>query len=498
MVFAIDPDTGETLWTYEGQQIANLTVSIGGGKVFLAERAGSEQRVQDALAERRRLIASGTYIETAPMKQADPYTPSDVRLAVALDARSGEKLWERPIDFTGCCGDAMGSAYRDDVLLFFGCVGNHDAWRFRENQLVFRRIVALSASAGEVLWSRPLNYRTRPVVVDDRIIIEPRACDLRTGEILMRVDPITGKQVPWEFLRPGHTCAATSASASALFYRSHSTAIYDMARDAGVAIFGGIRPGCWINMIPAGGLVLVPEASVGCTCSFPLRCSYALAHKPTRAQPWTVFISHTELDERGRVVPQPFDKPVKRLAINIGAPADMKDDDGALWLAYPNPKTVYSGNHFSNYGLKFDLHEKVLDDEGMGFFCRDFKGVTIDGTDRPWLFTSGCLGLLRCEIPLLDGSEDDKPRLYTVRLGFRALATDKPGQRAFDIKLQGRTVSAVFDVTRTAAGTDEALFREFKDIAVDDVLVIELVPKTQTPTEAQAPLVSCLEMIRQG
>ena len=41
------------------------------------------------------------------------------------------------------------------------------------------------------------------------------ACDLRTGAILTRPDPVTGKQVPWEFLRPGHTCAITSASASA-------------------------------------------------------------------------------------------------------------------------------------------------------------------------------------------------------------------------------------------------------------------------------------------
>jgi hypothetical protein len=35
------------------------------------------------------------------------------------------------------------------------------------------------------------------------------------------------------------------------------------------------RSGCWINMIQAGGLVLVPEASSGCTCGFPLQTSLA-------------------------------------------------------------------------------------------------------------------------------------------------------------------------------------------------------------------------------
>ena len=495
MVFAQDSEAGKVLWTYEGRQIASLTLSVGDEKVFLAESLTTGAEHEQALSERRHLIADGTYVETEAMKQADPYTPSDVRRVVALNAKTGEKLWDRVVDLTGCCGDAMGSAYQDDVLLFFGCVGNHDAWRFRENQLAFRRIVALSASTGEVLWSRPMNYRTRPVVIENRIIIEPRACDVRTGEILTRTDPITGRKVPWEFLRPGHTCAVTSASANTLFYRSHSTAIYDLERDAGVALFGGIRPGCWINMIPAGGLVLVPEASVGCTCSFPLRCSYALARKPERAQPWTVFIGHTELDERGRVVPQRLGKPVRHLAINFGAPADMKDGEGTLWLAYPNPRTVYSANHFSNYGLKFDLRETIA--EGMGYVCGDFKGVSIPGTDRAWLFTSGCQGLRRCEIPLLGESGDQEQGLYTVRLGFRTLGMDLRGASAFQIKLQGRLVFASSDLVRTDSRADEAVFCEFKNVTVDGDLIVELIPQTDTPTAAQTPLLSCIELLRQ-
>ena len=36
------------------------------------------------------------------------------------------------------------------------------------------------------------------------------------------------------------------------------------------------RPGCWINMIPAGGLLLIPEFSSGCTCSHAIQTSLAL------------------------------------------------------------------------------------------------------------------------------------------------------------------------------------------------------------------------------
>jgi len=495
MVFALDADTGAIRWTHPGRRIANPTMSLGGGKVFFAESAVTEEMTSQALQERRELIGKGLYEETASMKNAAQYTPTDVRLVVALDAAGGRKLWEKAVDFTGCCGDAMGCAYQDDVLLFFGCVGNHDAWRFQEDRLTFRRIVALSASTGEILWSRPVNYRTRPVVIGDTIIIEPRACDLRTGKIQTRIDPITGKQVPWEFLRPGHTCAITSAAPNALFYRSSCAAFYDLARDAGVALFGGIRPGCWINMIPANGLVLVPEASVGCTCSYPLRGSFALVNKPLRAQPWTVFINHTETRQRGQVVPSPYDKPVRHLAINFGAPADMKDENGTLWLAYPNPPTVYEKNHYANYGIKFDLNETVLKD--MDYFCRDFKGVSIEGTKSPWLFTSGCVGFLRGEIPVRDPEAGSAPALYTVRLGFRTDAKDPAGRRVCAIKLQGRTVSSDFDIAQASGGTGRAVILEFKDIRIERNLLLEFVPKAESPDQTQAPLINFVEILQQ-
>ena len=147
----------------------------------------------------------------------------------------------------------------------------------------WRRITALAAQTGEMVWSRPLNYRTRPVIVGDKIILEPQACYLHTGDIVMRDHPVTGQAVPWEFLRPGHTCGITAASADGLFYRSACTAFYDLARDNGVTIFGGYRPGCAISVIPACGLLLSPEASAGCTCSYPIRCTWVDETKTSAA-----------------------------------------------------------------------------------------------------------------------------------------------------------------------------------------------------------------------
>ncbi len=533
-IFAVDTETGELLWVYEGDRIANITVVLGDGKIFFADSTITERQKKRALRNKRKLIRTGIYKEREGvleelreekrklaeyLRQNEPfdkrqltylissleselfkeevnegsltYDDADVRVVIALDAVSGKEIWTKPVDLTGCCGDKMGAAYADSMLLFFGNHGNHDAWRFKAGGLKWRRITALSAENGDVLWSRPLNYRTRPVIVRDTIILEPRACELRTGETIMRTHPITGNQVPWEFLRPGHTCGVTAASAHGLFYRSGCTAFYDVEEDRGVTIFGGYRPGCAITVIPASGLLLSPEAAAGCTCSYPIRCSFALKRKANRSYPWTVYVTPGEMS------------PAKHFAINLGAMADMKDDEGTMWFGYPNPKTSPGfHHHYPNYGVKFDLRDKVLPEdpasrEPMGYFCRDFKGVHIAGTDKPWLFTSGCQGMLRCEIPLIDDTAGQKPGTYTVRLGFKALSQDRAGRRIFDINLQGHAALKDFDIVATAGEPDRAVVRQFKGIRVKNVLVLELVPKSANPRADQAPIINFIEVIRE-
>jgi hypothetical protein len=332
-----------------------------------------------------------------------------------------------------------------------------------------------------MVWSRALNYRTRPVIVADKIILEPQACDLHTGNIIMRDHPITSKQVPWEFLRPGHTCGITAASAKGLFYRSACTAFYDLVQDNGVTIFGAYRPGCAISLIPAGGVLLSQEAAAGCTCSYPVRCTLAMIRKSERAQPWTVFVTPGELT------------PVKRFAVNFGAPADRKDSEGTVWFSYPNPNTRFY-THFPNYGVKFDLNVQTL--PGMGYFCHDFKGLDIADTDKPWLFTSGCRGMSRCEIPLTDGDGASSAR-YTVRLGFKAMPDDREGRRVFDIKLQGKVVTEGFDILEAAGRSNRAVVKEFKGIEAGSTMVLELLARPANPNVDQAPIINFIEVIKE-
>ena len=164
-----------------------------------------------------------------------------------------------------------------DTLLVFGVYSDGHYWAdFLAGKFADRRVTALSTADGKLRWSRPLGYRVRPLVIGDTLHAEPWMFDLATGMPKTRIHPITGQNDRWQFCRPGHHCGCPIGSRHLLIFRSWCLGYYDLDSDAGTMHFGGQRPGCWINAIPAGGLLLMPEASAGCMCNFPNMCSVAL------------------------------------------------------------------------------------------------------------------------------------------------------------------------------------------------------------------------------
>ena len=487
-IFALDTDTGELRWVHHGSRIGHPTISIRDGRVFFAEGSTSAEQREQALAEKRAHLKELTGEEADRVKRE--IEGADIRLVVALAAATGEKNWEKAIDLTGCGGDRLASAYRAGgrgILFFFGAFSNHDRGLFRSGTLKWRRVAALSAADGSVLWSRELGYLRRPVVMKDELIVEPWMCDIRTGEIKSRIHPVTGKDVPWEFIRGGHSCGITTASPNGFFLRSYSTTYYDLNQDRGMLPFGAIRPGCWLNIITANGLVLFPEASSGCRCSFPIRSTVVLApREPTdENRPWSLF------PRRGGQTPgDDALTPVKHLALNFGAPGERKDKDGTLWFAYPRPRLA---NLQVDWIMPLDLDEQILPE--MGYFHRNFRGVHIQGTDKPWVFASGCRGLTRCDVPLV--ANGDQPASYTVRLSFAAPPGDRPGQRVFDITLQDTVVLNEFDIVREAGAPQKAVVKEFKGVPVTDTLAIQLVPRIKSPIKSEAPLINGIEIVRE-
>ncbi|MCK5174362.1 MAG: hypothetical protein KAR47_13290, partial [Planctomycetes bacterium] len=147
--------------------------------------------------------------------------------------------------------------------------------------------------------------------------------------------------------------------------------------------------------------------------------------------------------------------------------------------------------HYPDYGMKFDLNEQIA---ASGYFAADHKGRTIAGTDRPWLFTSGCLGMTKCLVAL--EAEGAPAHKYTVRMGFMPRPGDRPGQRVFDIMIQNRLVAGNFDPYKDAGGPDRAVVKEFSGISATDALKIELLARSSTSAD-NASLINFIEVVKE-
>ena len=468
-LFAVDVATGEVRWSHAGKSIPHPSISVGDGRVFfIDDNVTAEQRKQALAARLRGESVSGT----------DPASKNaPVRLAVALDVETGRPVWQQPIDLSGAIGGAywssLGTMYSKGVLAVFGVFTDGHYWRqFFAGEFGKRRVVALSTRDGAVLWGKQIGYRVRPIIVGDTFHAEPWAYDLRTGEQLTRINPVTGQREPWQFARPGHHCGCPAAAPNLMLFRSGTIAHYDLAGDSGTRHFGGQRPNCWINFVPANGLLMIPEGSSGCMCPFPTTCT--LVFKPTdRPRAWAYYSMTGPMT------------PVKRIALNLGSPGDRRDRDGTLWFGYPRPG--------GSLVLRFSVGLNGW--PGGGYFRHSTDFLKIKGTPSPWLYASGFRNIRRCQVPLFPA--EDGRALYTVRLGFADLEHDQPGERVFNVKIQDKPVLANFDVAEEVGGRCRAIVKEFKGIEAGDKLTIDLAPKTPNTPPEKGPILQTVEVVRE-
>lgn len=468
--FAMDIASGKVRWTAAGEAIRNNTIAISEGRLFFASAPTPAQR-QTALADKIFELTESKKITASEAEKE--LVSADVRLVTAVDTATGRVLWQRPVDLTDCGPHVLMAIATKGTVMFSGAHSDGHYWpQFLGGEYGTRRITVLSANDGSLLWSKPIGHRIRPLIVGDTIFAEPWGFDLKTGEQKMREHPITGQPSAWQMDRPGHHCGTISGSPNGLYFRSWSMAYYDLLRDNGVEHFGGQRPGCWINMIPANGLLVVPEASSGCICLVSIHCT-------------TVF-QPREMDRAwgGYSTPGPG-LPVKHLAVNLGAPGDRTAANGTLWLGYPRP--------YTRMPVQVKLEQTYA--KGGGAFSTAAETASLTGTTEPWVYTSGSRGLTSCSIPLV--GPIDGPATYTVRLGFVDTENQAAGQRVFGVKLQGQVLDPAFDIIKAAGGPSRVITREFKGITVEDALKIEMVPAKGELTPAQMPLLNSIEVVRE-
>tara|TARA_R110002095_G_scaffold204266_1_gene186850 strand:+ start:796 stop:3957 length:3162 start_codon:yes stop_codon:yes gene_type:complete len=267
-LFAYDKQTGQKRWEYQNGVILNSSIAVGNGRVYFVESRHDKVKklvYGDArflsAKDRRRGKTNGVAKE---MLWVDQYL-------VALDAGTGKKLWERPID-------------TKDGLVTFYLV-------YAENKIVISssargeyHVYAFEAETGNELWHSIANWSSNnhgahaqhPAVVAGKVYQVPHVYDLESGSLLS--NNMMGGKVT---LR----CGSYVATEGSLIYRGNNLlSMWDMKNEQ-VSDWYRLRSSCWLSTIPAAGMLLSPEGGGGCSCGAWMETSFGFAPRYTFPQP---------------------------------------------------------------------------------------------------------------------------------------------------------------------------------------------------------------------
>ncbi len=251
LFFAIDTDTGKLKWKYQPREsIRHNAIAIGADTVYLIDRKLS---LVDRIDNPRR---DGRHREK--LKPGDHATGT----LVALNAQTGNVKWQSTEHIWGT-QLALSTQHHALLMSYQGM--RHKFFRLPTE--VGGRLAAFDSRTGKRLWDREAEYESRPLINNRTLYAQGGAWDL-----------LDGSTKPFALER-SYGCGQISAGKNLMLFRSGTLGYLDLSRDAGTENFGGMRPGCFINAIPAGGLVLAPDGSSKCRCSYQMRAWFALREK---------------------------------------------------------------------------------------------------------------------------------------------------------------------------------------------------------------------------
>ena len=408
--------TGEKQWHRDAEYgFRHNNIAIGNGRIFCIDRLSDAK--QQSL--RRRGVT----------------LPSEATL-YAFDIESGKVAWKTT---QNVFGTFLNYSAEHDSLVQGGSV-----YRDRAKDESDRGIVVFRGQDGKVRWQDlKLSYGGPLLLWKDQILTNGN------GGYAMNIK--TGRKSGWKYARE-YGCNTAVGCQNLLTFRSGAAGFYDLMNDAGTGNFGGFRSSCTNNLIPANGVLAIPEYTRTCNCAYQNQTSLALVHWP-HADSWTYGAARTE----------------DKIGINFGAPGDRRAVDGTLWVDYP-----------SVGGKSAVAPIQILPKDAASFR----KHSSLVGGPTPWVSSSGLLGVREIKIKF------DSDDLHTVRLHFAE--PEGNTTRSFDVKIQGKTEMRSFSPLSAADETDRGVIRSFLVKPQNRAAVIELIPRSSTPT-----VISGLEIIQQ-
>ena len=233
---------GQTTWTYRPQGvIVNGSIAVDGERIVFVE-----SRSRDCVQHETDRITLPTLMANAHL--------------VCLEPQSGNTQWEIPLEWDHS-QNMLFSQLADDKVILTTSTSRDEKAHYM--------IRALNAQSGELLWEAAHEHVKEglfhgeqvhhPVTLhrpdgDVVLVAEPFLYDLDTGK---RTVP-ENQSADWALKRPGHSCGTLSGAGNCLFFRAGNPTVLNLDNSKFTAL-APTRTGCWINMIPAGGRLLITE-----------------------------------------------------------------------------------------------------------------------------------------------------------------------------------------------------------------------------------------------
>jgi hypothetical protein len=264
-LFAKSVDSEETIWKYEDRKsvIINTTIATFKDMICFVEsrnpglKLSNEGRAGDELFKNQYLVA--------------------------LNLKTGEKLWERSIATEPGKAAYFMSAGSEKLVIVASTNNRYYIYCYNVNN-------------GEKLWEAESKWIednhgghfARPAIAGDRLVVKPAIFNVNTGA-----------REKFNMPKTGHGCGSYALSEQSAFYRGGGVSQFNFDTKK-FSIWERLRSDCWISTVPALGMLLSPEAGGGCSCGNWLETSMVMS--PLYRTPVTFLFAEAKFTDSLEVI----------------------------------------------------------------------------------------------------------------------------------------------------------------------------------------------------
>lgn len=463
-IAAVNRRSGKLVWSRKAvNAFNNRAIAIGNGRVMCTDTLTPE--VWSALEGRGR--------------KPQPARP----MVMAFDVKSGKSIWSNPLDIVAT--KISYSVDRDLLILpsRSPLVWKGDKWTStappgadpkQKDTKTPGVMIAIRGADGKQAWRVGQFQYAEPVMIRGDTIVTRKGLTFRLqdGKPHRRPSALIGQNEGWSCPKGG-----CNYIVGGTYLMTSRTRYYDAEHHSGQAILVGMRSGCTPSIIPAGGVMCLLNYSSHSTD--PYRSAAVFVHDP-KAVNWKSYAPSADKAVE--------DRQLRRIALNIAAPGDHADSNGAIWfsqgLGEQNKKKKRPTNAV---GVVVDIVGESLNKFGAHpLRLRPAAPGAVE-----FVAASGFEGVESIRIVL--GGESAKKRKYAVRLHFAELdCAVKPAHRVFSVSIQGRNVLESFDIVKAASGPMRAIVRQFAGVEAGEDITIRF----ERCGTGRAPLLCGVEIVR--